>query len=62
MTVGKIPLNPFRKGGILEKSPFPKGGPACHCEASLPAKPVQTTVSVQVRWAERGEQGTSGQV
>ena len=26
MTVGKIPLTPFRKGGILEKSPFCKGG------------------------------------
>jgi len=25
MTVGKIPLTPFRKGGILEKSPFCKG-------------------------------------
>jgi hypothetical protein len=22
MTVGKIPLTPFRKGGILEKLPF----------------------------------------
>jgi hypothetical protein len=26
MTVGKIPLSPFRKGGILEKPPFRKGG------------------------------------
>jgi len=54
-------LTPFKKGEIHEKSSFCKGGPACHCKASLPAKPARYSPEVANGQGEAAW-GTSGQV